>query len=339
MLNKVLACVAAAVLSSVPDTAAAQDLSTMGARGAAMAGFVAVADDASAVVWNPAGLVTGPIFNIMLDFGGRRQRPSDFRTEDAGAASASTQLIALGTLPLGLAYYRTSHTTAYAAGAAAAESAGRQDRHVIVRTLTVSHLGVTVQQSLGDHVTIGSTLKLLRGHVGVSPGTGRSWDEVFDTAGPVDRRGSTRGDLDVGAMATAGSVRVGLVVRNVTEPGFDEPGGTRVAALPRHARAGIAWGSRWPGQSPTILALDADLTRVTAASGERRDVAAGVERWLRGMQVGLRGGVRVSTIDAPRPVVSAGASYAVRSGIYVDAFVARGQSEDRTWGIAARLTY
>ena len=75
------------------------------------------------------------------------------------------------------------------------------------------------------------------------------------------------------------------------------------------------------------------------ATGERRDISAGVERWLRRQQIGIRGGVRTSTVGDARPVVSAGLSYAIRSGTYVDAFFAQGGAEQAAWGLGARLTY
>ena len=104
-------------------------------------------------------------------------------------------------------------------------------------------------------------------------------------------------------------------------------------------RLGVAWGDRWPGLARTIVAFDADATRSAHASGDRRDVAAGVERWLKGGRAGVRGGVRASTVGDARPVVSVGGSYALRVGAYVDAYVAKGQHEDRAWGIGARVTY
>jgi hypothetical protein len=68
-------------------------------------------------------------------------------------------------------------------------------------------------------------------------------------------------------------------------------------------------------------------------------VAVGVERWLRQGQLGLRGGVRASTLGAARTVVSGGVSYALRSGTFVDGYVARGQDDAQAWGISARFTY
>ena len=305
-----------------------------------MAAFVAVADDASAVAWNPAGLVGGPIFNLQIDLGRATEDPDAPGAPRATAKLRNTALIALGTTPVGLAYYRLASTSFTTPDPAGTETPDRQHRRVSARTLVTSHLGATVQQSLGDYVTVGATIKLVRGSVGTAALDVSSWEDAFERADTISRDGSTRGDVDLGAMLAAGQITLGVVVRNTTAPTFgseDDP--ARQATLERQVRVGAAWGSRWPGLSPTIVAVDVDLSDVADASGDRRDVAAGVERWLAGRRVGVRGGVRASTLGAARAVVSAGGSYALRAGTYVDVFVARGSHDDRAWGLAARLTY
>jgi hypothetical protein len=304
-----------------------------------MAAFVAVADDASAVAWNPSGLVSGPILNLQLDLGRHQRKPAEPLESGDAAGEAGSALIALGTTPVGVAYYRVSTTNFTAGDPAAGGTPDRQHRHVLVRTLVTSHLGATVQQSLGDYFTVGTTLKLVRGSVGETSVTAASWEEVFDRVDSVESHGSLRGDLDAGAMFAAARMRVGVVVRNVTAPSFDDEEGVERASLPRHVRVGAAWGSRWPGISALVLSADADLTRVPHPDGDRRDLAAGAERWLRGYRVGIRGGVRASTVGDARVIVSAGGSFALRSGMYVDAFVARGEGHESGWGVAARLTY
>ena len=54
--------------------------------------FVAVADDASAVYWNPAGLATGSYFSLLLDWKSAKTAPDDL---DIGAGSTSAGVIAL----------------------------------------------------------------------------------------------------------------------------------------------------------------------------------------------------------------------------------------------------
>jgi hypothetical protein len=323
------------VFALIPPAASAQGLETLGTRPSALAAFVAVADDASAVAWNPSGLVGGPLFNLSIDLGQTTDKPSDAPVEGVTAGDGGTTLIALGTTPVGLAYYRIRTASFVVASPSVLEAADRQDRQVLVRTLVTSHLGATVQQSLGDYLTVGATIKLVRGSVGSGTVSAADWDAAFDGAEEVERQGTNRADVDLGAMFAAGRMRAGVVVRNTTAPSFGEDSVT----LERHVRAGVAWADRWPGVSRTIVSVDADVTRVSYPAGERRDVAAGVERWLQGHRVGVRGGIRASTVGDARPVVSAGGSYAVRAGLYVDGFFAGGTHDHRAWGLAARVSY
>jgi hypothetical protein len=324
-----------------PSQVTGQGLETLGNRAAAMAAFVAVADDASAVAWNPSGLVSGPIFNMMLGLGRTTDAAAGRPAPGSRAGQVGTTLIALGSTPVGLAYYRISSRSFLETTPAVVGSVDRETRQAIARILVTSHLGATVQQSVGDYLTLGATLKLVRGSVGRGVVAGNSWDDVLDQAEEIDGRGSNRGDLDVGAMLAVGRVRAGLVVRNLTAPTFgagDDDGPLGVT-LERHVRIGAAWADRWPAISQTVVSIDADLTRVPHPAGDRRDVAVGVERWVRGHEVGLRGGVRASTVGDGRPVVSVGGSFAVRAGTYVDGYVARGTRNDRGWGLAVRMSY
>jgi F plasmid transfer operon, TraF, protein len=317
----------------------AQGLETLGSRASALAAFVAVADDASAVAWNPAGLVSGPIFNLQIDLGRSMGQPGDLPAANSLAGKVATTLVSLSTTPVGVAYYRLAQTSFEPLDSGVESGPDRNSRRVLVRSLTTSHLGVTVQQSIGDYLTVGTTLKLVRGSVGSAVVRADSWELAFDQAESVDGEGATRGDLDAGAMFAAGRFRAGVVVRNITSPEFAPEGANEVAKLERHVRAGVAWADRWPGISRTVLSFDADVTRVPHPAGERRDVAAGIERWWRAQRIGTRAGVRASTLGDARAVVSAGGSYGVWSGTYVDAFVTAGTRDDRGWGIAVRLTY
>ena len=317
-------------------TVLAQSLDQLGNRGAAMGAFVAVADDASGVAWNPAALVNGPMFNILLDFERDSSEPADIATATTPAGRTGTIFLATGVPPLGISYSRTRQTEL---SPAVDTPPGREDRQVLVRSLVTSHLGVTVLQSLGNVFTVGATARLVRGNFASRSVAIRSWDEGFDVAETLDGHERTTADVDVGALASGGRVRLGIVARNLSSPTFDDgrENGDEIE-LRRHVRIGAAWGNRWPSNATVVVAVDADLTRVPYPQGDRRDVAAGLERWFRGQTVAVRGGLRTSTYADARPIASAGASLAVRAGTYVDVYVASGD-RDRRWGIAGRLTY
>ena len=305
----VVVCAIFAVLTLAPQRSAAQPLDQLGNRASALGAFVAVSDDASAVVWNPAGLINGPIFNILVDFG---RTTGDVRASPAfdEAGRFGHTFLALAMPPLGLSYSRGTQT-------AVSIPDGREDNQVVLRSMVTSHLGATVLQSITDGLTVGATLKLIHGS--------------------LNDEGRTTGDLDVGALFSAGRLRAGIVARNLAAPTFTS--GTERLTIERHVRVGAAWGSSWPGISETIVSVDADVTRVAHVTGDRRDVAAGAERWFRRQTIAVRGGLRVSTVDDARPVASVGGSWAVRSGMYVDVAAARGRDNDARWSVSARLMY
>lgn len=304
--------------------------------------FVAVADDGSAVYWNPAGLVSGPFLNVQVDFGWE-DTGNDEAFDPGAGAEGSASLIAFAVPPLGLSYYRLRSV---AVGAPRAEETGQLDREMEVRglqTLTTHHVGVTVLQSIGEWLTVGATAKAVVGVAGVGTGLGprRDLGDWIDEAEDLAITSDVRADVDVGAMVDAGRVRVGLTGRNLTEPEFgDGRTGVARARLRREARLGAAWGSSWPsGLSRVTLAADADLTRRVEGVEERRDVAAGVETWWRGQRLGVRGGARASTLGAARPVVTAGVSVAPRVGTFVDGYAAFGDEDARGWGLGVRWVF
>lgn len=105
--------------------------------------FVAVADDATATWWNPAGLASNSLFDTTLELG----RGADPDRTRAGGFAAKV-------LGLGLSYYRLQLREIRTVGPTGAEPVNRQDQAVL--TL----LGVTTGQSLGEHVVVASTLRL-----------------------------------------------------------------------------------------------------------------------------------------------------------------------------------
>jgi F plasmid transfer operon, TraF, protein len=328
-----------------------QTAESVGVRAQGMAGaFTAVADDATATWWNPAGLgawnssglAGGSYANAILDFG-THQEPRTDRDPSGNAVSArrvDSRGFAVAYPALGLSYYRLSISEIQPPAPTGATGATRQDpgtADVRLRSLILNQLGTTVGQSFGRHLVIGSTLKLLRGSVGAAASSNTT--ASLDAAAGLDGDGETHVGLDVGALASFGLVRAGVMVRNVHETTFGS--GADTVTLGRQARAGLALVSGARGGSGRFsAALDADLTTATTVVGEERRVAAGAEGWLLGRRLGVRGGVSASTAGARRSSVSGGFSAAVSRGTYVDAEVTGGADDARQgWGLALRLTF
>jgi hypothetical protein len=110
-------------------------LESVGSRAQGMAGaFVAVADDASAPVWNPAGLATGaPIGGV-------------FEITRFQVGNRNTVFGSIGSWPLGLSYVR--------------QSAGFNGS-----TFTTSTFGVNVLQTVVEGLVVGANLKYVRGTI------------------------------------------------------------------------------------------------------------------------------------------------------------------------------
>jgi hypothetical protein len=280
------------MLTAAP--AAAQTFETVGARALGMGGaHVAVAEDPTAIWWNPAGLATGkPIFSASIEFA---------RFESA--RDRSSFFLGAGAIPLGLSYVRTSESFA---------TQGPADE-LVVRRLSTHQAGVTVLQSLTENVVAAATLKYVRGS--------------------ADGQGGNAFTADVGLMAVAGLLKVGLTFRNVTSPGFETPDGARLE-LPWQARAGVAYDAT----PETTVAVDLDLRSSRFGLDLRRALAIGAERRL--TRFAVRAGARFDTIGDVHPLGTVGGSYAVRNGMWVDVWAAAGsEAADRGWGVAGRFVY
>jgi hypothetical protein len=290
------------VVIGAPRTADAQSLESIGIRAQGMGGaYVAVADDATATWWNPAGLATGAYFSALVEYDKPR-----------APQGASIKGLALGFPALGLSYYRLPLNQMRFAGSTGGDADSREQQG------DLSVYGVTVGQSLGDHLVLGSTLKLVRA-------------------------GQSHGDLDMGAMARFGAARMGIVVKNIRKPSFDTDAGP--LELKRQARAGAAFIGRTPGLiNELALAVDADVTKVETRAGDERHVAGGFEVVVLGKKLGLRVGAAANTVGERRPSYSGGASVILVAGgyigTYLDAQVTGGSDEARKgWGLGLRMTF
>ena len=110
--------------------------------------FVGVADDATAVYWNPAGLALGgSYFSLVLDNNLGKAEPEDIGR--AGRQSAS--IIALTAMPVGLSYYRLAATTV---------TPTTDPRTVQLVRLTTHHAGVTLVQSVTERFAVAADAEM-----------------------------------------------------------------------------------------------------------------------------------------------------------------------------------
>jgi len=244
-----------AFLILLPSTVVAQTFEAVGIRAQGMGGaFVAVADDASATWWNPAGLAGGPYFSSILEYD-RAADPSALRAQG----------FAMSFPALGLSYYRLPISQMRPTTSTEQGSASREDEGVL------SEFGASVGQSLGNHFVLASTLHLLHAE------------------------GDTNAGLDLGAMANFSGLRIGVTVKNVTQPSFGV--GADRLDLRRQVRTGAALVGRGRGGvNQVALAVDADLTTTTTAAGDERHLAGGLELWMAQRRIGIRGGAAMNTI-------------------------------------------
>ena len=272
MRNPLRAAICLALVAFLPRVARAQSDAPVGVRATGMGGaFVAVADDASAVYWNPAGLAQAAYVSMVID------RNQVSTAEDVPyPRDGSGLLIALGTPPLGLTYYRTSLTRRVAVGSVTQ-----------IESLVAHHIGATLVQSIGDIFAVGATVKFVRG---IAAAVDEPHILALDQIDDVDGHGSSKFDADLGVMATHGRFKAGLSVRNLFEPSFEAAGGGSAIELQRRVRAGVSF------QVTQVLriAADSDLTRADVGDDRWRDAAIGGEARFRAGPA-LRGGLHWNT--------------------------------------------
>lgn len=343
-VRRLVSLVAVAICMCVATPASAQIVESVGTRALGMGGaFVAVASDSSAVWWNPAGLASGPFFDMGLTRGMVQEDGAlpAWRHRIAGFSAASP--------PLGLSYYRFRITDIQPFDPTGEETPDRENRRagVPVRSLSASQLGVTIVRTLSPGVHAGTTLKYVRGTLRHGREDSLAPPSDLLALGDDYEDGDAQGrlDLDVGLIAIAGPVRLGAVVKNLREPEFDAPGLTPDAApnrmiLPRQIRVGVAFDPEDATGVPLTVALDADVRTYATPSGDRRMVALGVEHWLFARRVGVRAGGRVNTRGEHEPTATAGLTVALRGGAYLDGHVVRGREiDERGWGLATRISF
>jgi len=319
--------------------ASGQNTAGIGTRSLGMAGaFTAVADDASAVYWNPAGTATGAFASLVVDWGTHESAGGD-DDRSAPPVRGSGTLVSLVLPVVGVGYYRLDRT-----GLGPVEERrgadGRTERYRPAEAVVTDTFVLTLAQTLVERLHVGVAVKAVRGRAARGTFAGEALaadaDGLLDEVEDSLSGGETRFDADVGVMVDARVLRVGVSGKNLMHPSFQTERSAGEVSLPRLVRAGIAVLPR----EGLVLAVDAALTTRTEVDGRWRPVAVGTEAWTSTRRFGVRGGVSFQTVDAARPAVSGGASALVGKGLSLDGQVTGGShGAGRGWSVGARFTY
>lgn len=306
-----------------PGTAQGQVVTfeAVGERALGMAGaFVAVADDATAVVWNPAGLVAGGPAGMTIGWN-QIQVGKSAGPVQAGDRRQRASLTSLGTWPVGVSYGTVDVTEVSRSGGE-------------LGVFRLSQAGLTILQSVMPGLVVGSTLRVMRGGQASGLVGGPTLGDALSSVRDVDVPRRTAFDLDLAAMASAPHVRIGAILKNLRSPTFDR-NAEAPSPLPRQARVGLAL---LPTDGVT-LAIDVDLNTVDLTGGLRQECAIGGETAL-GSRLSVRSGLRWSLKGARELTGTVGASLKIRRALWLDGHYGRARHDEaREGGVALRAGF
>ena len=172
---------------------------------------------------------------------------------------------------------------------------------VRLRSLVLNQFGATIGQSIGDHLVVGSTLKLVHGGVGVA--ARRPATASLDAAAALDAlRRDARATSTSAPWPCSAGARSALTVRNVTRADV------RQRARRVHARAPGARGrgadarARAASSAALTLAVDADLTTTPTRARRRAARGGASRRGCSARRSACAAGVSANTIGDARTV-------------------------------------
>jgi len=322
MTRRVGLVVVALSLMASSRAAAQTSFEVTGARALGMGGaFVAVADDGTAVFWNPAGLIKGAPLGLTIGWDRFQFRHPDSPPQD-GAGRLSAKSVAFGSWPLGISFLRTE----------SARISSESDHQLLVHALQMSQLGFTVLQSVGDAAVVGGTIKIIRGNASIAAVSANSVRDALDHAFDSPSSSTFTIDFDFGAIVGSDRLRAGVAFKNLHRPAFRTVGGNSIL-VERRARLGLA---AFPVDGLT-LAIDVDLDTADPLVGLRRTIALGGETRL-GVRLTVRGGLRWQRGATSGLIGAVGGSLRLRPGFWLDGYAARGRSSgDQGFGVALRV--
>ncbi len=316
-----ISCSLLIVIGAIPAPVSAQTFELIGSRALGMGGaFVAVANDPSAVFWNPAGLASGQPAGATIEWVRFRFGDHDAPIS-AGPWRRSAKFVSLGTWPIGMSFANFDEVRLVTGAEGTLESL----------RFSTKHYGATLLQTLVQGLVIGTTVKYVRGTVASGPVEEANVGDALDAGADRDGVSSGAFDLDAGAMFDGRVFRLGWTTRNLRSASFKGPAGTAME-LKRQSRVGLAI---FPADG-LIFAVDLDVSTAEHSAGPRRMLAAGAEH-LFSPRFAIRGGARWNLDGTRTAVGSVGASIAIKPGTWLDGHFTHGRARgERGFGFALR---
>ena len=311
-MAKTLVSFVCALVACSPPLARAQSYEGVGIRAQGMAGaFVAVADDATASWWNPAGLATSAVVC----------RRSLSKAGQGGHWGVALRISVPWPELLPPQYQPNTAIWLYRA----------------------RRLKPTRSRSCRNR-------SACAGLHGLSISLAPRWASRSAATWLWPRRSSwctscrTRRAASTSARwRRFGPLRLGVTVRDVTSGTFESDTGTLRTGAASARRRGVCWCRPAGGSIGLTIAFDADLTEAPINGRDERQVAGGAEAWMLGRRLGLRGGLGAAISDDPDGdglFGAFGVSVSPYQRVYVGGAITRGADAERNrWGFDLRVTF